>query len=678
MIPPTTTLRALLEREAFAHRMAHKVRDVRRECEANPSRCAKKAKFNEVLRSSGVPPAFFPAASATSISHLLGYQRWCAMMNMFATQKFLVPLEYQIRFRTVMMHTLLPVIYSENGEWARYRELICAFHLKGERYVPYAAMICARQVGKSTIVANTLLGIILHVPNQEIMVISITARQSTLLGETLHNQLGLALGARADSFIVRKTDEKWVFRNGTTVFFAPASPKGVRGVRVTCLIADEACFMRDVDAGVTVLPFMSFDGLPMVFLSSPSPVENFVRRLIDYRDPVTGLPKCHTVQVRQVCRACLSDGLVQCNHVRAAEPPWKSNAQDMKFLSSVYNSSAGGYELGGIDDISKHPAFAPQVVAALRDALDYKLTAPPIAAMLAIDPCGGGSQSDCAIVLSAVVRDPPTSATPGKLRILVLGGASVSLTTGTNEVMYEVISMLVRTMRRTRFMDKTRVAIVIEANLSQLGAMAIAKHVQRIGDPNIVLMSETRVNTKNERVNGPYVYLDGNRGKERYVATLDAMMRTETIRFAENMIVHSNRHVPTPEDMANARRLFRARMVEQLYNFGVVIRPRADGTSTRVFSGKGAGSGKDDLAMALMMSVWQIIIYVALDTYTTVRGTPVLNILAVHQGAHEAHVSIARDALAGDLASNVVRRPWDPMHPDARSTARGMREDGNE
>ncbi len=665
-------LRAIVSREIRVHGFAHKVRALRRRCRVNPSMCKTESEFNSILISSGVDPAFVPSGGATDIAHLVGFKRWNAMMEMFATQKFLVPLEYQVRFRTMMMLALLPVIYSEGGEWTRYREVICAYHLGKEPYKPFSAMICARQVGKSTIVANTLLALVLHVPKQEIMVISISKRQSSLLGATLYNQMKLALGTRADSLLKRKSEETWEFKNGTTIFFAPASPKGVRGVRVTCLIADEACFMRDKDAGVTVLPFMSFDCLPMVFLSSPSPHENFVRRLIEYRDDITGKPKCSTMQVTQVCRPCLSDGLVQCSHVMGAEPPWKSNTQDMKFLSSIYNSSAGGYELGGIGDISKRPAFAPEVLAAFRDARHFVVREQPIAAMLAIDPCGGGAQSDCAIVLSGVFRDNLDFTSTGKLRIVVLGGASVALTTGTNETMFNVISHLIRTMRRTPFMQTTRIAVVIESNLSQLGAMAIASFIQQIGDPNIIFMSETRINSRNERVNGPYVYLDGNRGKDRYVATTDAMLRTETVCFAKKLIVHSSRgDDATAEDLEIASRLFRARIVEQLYNFSVTTRPRADGSSIRIYTGKDGG-GKDDLVMALMMSVWQIIIYSALPEYSAVRGTPCTEILSLYQGAHEAYVAIARDAVAADLENGVVRRPWDPTHPDARSTERAV------
>ena len=622
--------------------------------------------FSELLHARGVERPLIPSASTSEVTALIGYRRWRAMMHMFATQKFLITLSYQTRFRTAMMETLLPIIYHENGEWGKYRDLICAHHLGTRPYVPYSAMICARQVGKSTIVANTLLALVLHVPNQEIMVISIGARQSVELGNGMLSQMEMALGAGAAAFITRKTKELIEFKNGTSVFLAPATPQGVRGVHIACLIADEACFMKDRDAFATVLPFMSFDSLPMVFLSSPNPEENFVKRLIEYRDIVTGAVKCNAVRVRQVCSACSRMDLIQCAHVEGADPPWKSNTQDLQFLSSIYTGTMGGYELGGMDDSTKRPAFNPVTVASLRDSPTYKLVQVPEAAMIAIDPCGGGAQSDCAIVLSLVMRDLPGSETPNKVRIVVLGWASVRLTTGTNDTMFNVIRALLTRVRQIPLLRKTRIAVVIEGNLSYLGAMDLAGRISSIGDPNIITMSETKYDKNKRPVMGPYVYLDGNRGKERYVMMMDAMMRTGTIVFSDQLVVQPNRENFTPADYEQAQARFRTKLVDQLYNFNVQVTPRADGSSVKTFSGKGSGSdGKDDLAMAMMMTAWQLAIYMSLETYSAVRGTPAIDMIGVHREA--THV---RRELEDDLRRQVARRPWDPNHPDARSTDR--------
>jgi hypothetical protein len=662
-----------LRREFHVHRTLHRIREIRREVSANPGECNGEGEFARRLEQRGIDPHFIPSPTTMSITQLRGYQRWVAMNHMFATQSFLVPLDYQIRFRTAMMQTLLPLVYSENGEWARYRDMICAHHLEeGEPYMQYAAMICARQVGKSTIVANVLLALVLHVPNLDIMVISIAARQSGLLGRTLFEQMALTIGDQMGRFVVRRSEEICKFANGSSIFFAPARATSVRGVRISCLIADEACFMRDEDANVTVLPFTSIENVPMVFLSSPNSRENFVNRIMEYRDPVSKQPRCHTVHVQQVCRACAGDGLIACDHVAGADPPWKASTQNSGFQAAIYGgSSAGNYELGGIMDVTKRPAFEPTILAALRDSIDVELTGPPIAAILAIDPCGGGRQSDCGVVILALVEDPPGSPTPGKLRMLVLGGATIELETGTNQTVYRVVSMLVRYMRESRFMGNTTIALVVESNLSALGAMQTVNHIAKIGDPNIVAMSETRISSNGERVMGPYVYLDGARGKERYVQMADAMLRTETLRFATNMFVVSSREQPTEADLASARRLFRMRIVEQMYGFSVTTTPRANGTAAKVFSGKSSsGTHKDDLAMALMMAIWQLTIYVSLDSYTQVRGCRPIDILAVQRGAHDAFVALAHDARAEDLANGVIRRPWDPMHPDARSDRR--------
>ncbi len=669
---PPTRLDAYLNEEVSVHSSLQLVRNTKQWAVANPSLCKNPSDFAAALRRRGVGEMFIPSNTTMDVSRLTGFKRWRAMTDMFATQGFLIPLDYQVRFRTVMMHTLLPLIYAEGGEWSRYRDMIMKYHLQEELYTRYATLICARQVGKSTIVANVLLALVLHVPNLEIMVISLGARQSMNLGRTLFNQMRLVMGDKMGGFVRSRTKELTVFANNTSLFLAPARGKSVRGTSISCLIADEACFMADSDAEVTVLPFTSIENVPMVFLSSPSHEENFVNRLVNYVSPVTGLPSCRTVHVQQVCRSCAADMLVACDHVKGADPPWKVGATDSHLQSALYGSSAAGnYELGGIMEIKRRPAFNPAIVAGFRDSLDQALVAPPIAAMLSIDPCGGGRHSDCAIVLLGVVEDPFGLPTAGKIRMLVLGGASVPMETASPDAAYVVIASLITAARASRHLRETTIALVVESNLSQLGAMQMVDFVAKIGDPRIVAMSETRTNSNGDRIMGPYVYLDGARGKERYVIMMDAMLRTETLRFAADMIVWSRRSNPTSQDLAQARRTFRDNIVEQLYSFSVTTTPRANGTSTKLYTGKGPnGTKKDDLAMALMMAVWQMTLYIALESYAGVRGCESIDILSVIRGTHDAIISLARDARSKDLQNNVIRRPWDPRNPDARSVAR--------
>ncbi|MBB3665953.1 hypothetical protein FB384_004912 [Prauserella sediminis] len=126
-----------------------------------------------------------------------------------------------------------------------------------------AIVVCSRQAGKSTVCAGKALHRAFTDPNAEIVVVSPTQRQSTLLVSKVRRfaeALGIELTRDAATFL-RLT-------NGSTIYALPGHADTVRGYSPELLIIDEAAYTAE-DLYTACLPMLAATGGDLVAISTP-------------------------------------------------------------------------------------------------------------------------------------------------------------------------------------------------------------------------------------------------------------------------------------------------------------------------------------------------------------------------------------------------------------------------
>ncbi len=127
-----------------------------------------------------------------------------------------------------------------------------------------ALVVCSRQAGKSTVCAATALHRALARPEQTIVAISPTQRQSSLLVSKVRG-FAQALGVELRRDAVMSIQ----LASGSTIYGLPGSADTVRGYSPQLLIVDEAAYTTD-QLYTASLPMLAATGGDLIAISTPN------------------------------------------------------------------------------------------------------------------------------------------------------------------------------------------------------------------------------------------------------------------------------------------------------------------------------------------------------------------------------------------------------------------------
>ena len=595
------------------------------------------------------------------VTSLRGYAIWQNMEKIYK-QINLRNVSYQMQFREKIMCSLLPMIYGENNEWALYQNAIMAHH-GVDRVYPFVALVCARQMGKSTVIAQVMVAFTLSVASRRVFVISIAQQQADNMREYYMRCLARVPGYASN--IVRYAGNiVMVSRSGgkvngdfNTLTFAASTATTSRGNQLDVAVIDEAGFVKDKTFRELLVPLIQLSGTLCLMISSPPAQDNFFTRALTEEDS-SGERIADSLHINQLCQACQDACKATCPHKENIQPPWKNDPKRAEQMAILYgDANTMLRESAGVLKTDGEPAFEPGYVTAFKESIPVILTQPPVALLISIDPSGGGFHSDCGITILAVdISDG--------LKLLVVGGASVPMSKGLDATVVNAIRVLMTKVRRMPYLDSVPLAVAIEGNLCMLSATNLANNIAAMDPRRTVLMSETRSDHGKERVNGPYVLLDPINGKERYVRHASTYLHNFRVRWMSGLA--------TLDGNVDA---FQRLLVDQLGNFKMTIRDDSHGLrpSKRFYTGK-LGGRKDDLCMSFLQAVYQIAVYVSSPTYAYHRPLRVCIEIYQLSGHVDSEVvqqatEIMRKAISYnpyDDVNGVERIPYDPRNPDAR------------
>ena len=606
------------------------------------------------------------------VTTLRGYQTWKGMFKTMSDTG-LICVSYQEEFRRKIMNAMLPLIYSEYGEWDMFQNAIRAYHSVPE-IKPILAMSCARQMGKSTVVAAILCAMAVNCRGLNILVLSLNKRaalnlkgmwEKCMAQVNTDNRVGHGFIRTMNTEVATTSRSLGSSVDDVCTFkFVPSTASGSRGQQVHFAVVDEAAFVREEIFLALLLPLIAVAGCVCVCISTPPTFDNFFTQLLTKRDSQSGELIADVLRIETICPECRKKRATTCPHVDSFLPPWQSDLSRRRLVSELFggHNNDRDRETSGIVVMDARTAFEPVWIDALISPRAHYTfgTVKPDAIMIAIDPSGGGASHVGISILGVclgIQGKPPT--------IVIIGGASIEAERADGAMQVNAVKAIIKRLRSdTRFSSATLVACV-EGNIGYLDTNTIGNAIAQ-SDPNVIVMSEARPShSKKGMVSGAYVMLDPVNGKQRYVLLASFFLRSFRIRMLPTLI--------TPDRDGSTR--FRDILIHQLRHFMVEVSVPRDGgvhqKIRRTYSGK-AGGANDDACMAFLMGLYHISIFYASRSYAAVRNAKPHK-LTIPDPQYDDHIAEEASKLLeyetnpGTLAERRIGRGrWDPNAPTAR------------
>ena len=352
---------------------------------------------------------------------------------------------------------------------------------------------------------------------------------------------------------------------------------GLRGVTADIIVLEEAAHINPELFFTVIAPLMGVQGTAVLGISTPnSDDDNYYSMLMDLphpEDPNKTL--FHTIAIGLACDVCVSQGCASsCTHKADLIPHWKSAARQ-RTLEKIMeaNPLLHARENMGMRANDTHYLFRPQYIQNLRDRTPIVFPESADVVFCAVDPSGGGSQSDYAMATIARINGVY---------------AIVGLDHTPSAESAEVEAMVYRHLADIRNNPAYQYAIIVfyvEANMSWIEVDRMRIVADRATIRPIYFAAH---NTK-DRLG----VVTDEHTKIAYVDTLKRLLCDDRIGYASEFI-----SADAKESQAELERQLRAfrRAVHQPGN--------VESQKARVYlTGKGS-SRKDDLLLSLMMALY--------------------------------------------------------------------------
>jgi hypothetical protein len=152
-----------------------------------------------------------------------------------------------------------------------------------------------------------------------------------------------------------------------------------------------------------LLPLCGVNNFVIIGISTPQDESNYYSRLLDLKDH-DGRPFFVALRIEQACAKCIQNNkAASCEHMQHLLPPWKSAERSRK-MAAVYSNDVNSFvqeNQGVVLNSSKTYIFRDYIKTFLANP-PYIFDKRPSVIFVAIDPSGGGSQSQYACVALAI------------------------------------------------------------------------------------------------------------------------------------------------------------------------------------------------------------------------------------------------------------------------------------
>lgn len=343
-------------------------------------------------------------------------------------------------------------------------------------------------------------------------------------------------------------------------------------------ILEEAAFIDPRLFKTVIVPLLGVSGTALLAISTPeADDDNYYSELMDMRDPDNPeKPLFHIIPIGLACQDCVTAGAASaCTHKSSFVPPWKSAARQRKVAQIL----AGDKDLHAQENMGMRVSgtqymFPAQDIIRLAQRPRVTYTEPVRVVYCAIDPSGGGSQSDYALATVTRIK--------GNYTVL---GLDRTPSADSRKVEQLVVDHLSR-LRRYEPCRGALIVLYVEANMSWIEVDRVRLLAER------AVLQPCFIASHNSKPGKLGVITDES-NKAAYVDTLRHLL-------ADDRLSHA-RHTQSEDPEACIYALH-----DQLRRFRRhYVAPREPETQRgrAYMTGKGANR-KDDLLLALMMAVY--------------------------------------------------------------------------
>lgn len=164
---------------------------------------------------------------------------------------------------------------------------------------------------------------------------------------------------------------------------------------------EEAAFVDAKVFRTVVGPMLMVAHATLIGISTAQDGFNYYSQLLDLIDPRTNEPRFRVVKVGLACDACTEKNLAaQCEHRTSRLPPWQTVSR-RRMLQGIMGSDTAAFarEAMGMVASSDHFVYKSYMDALLKQPR-VSFTQRPGAVYFAVDPSGGGSASDYALLIT--------------------------------------------------------------------------------------------------------------------------------------------------------------------------------------------------------------------------------------------------------------------------------------
>jgi hypothetical protein len=348
-------------------------------------------------------------------------------------------------------------------------------------------------------------------------------------------------------------------------------------VTADIIVMEEADFIKPELFFTVVVPLLGVEGTAVLAISTPG--KNYYSALMDLKDPDDETkPFFKTIRIGLACDACLSSGKAEeCTHMSHLLPHWKSAERQRKMAKIMNDGQLFMQENMGLIASGFDFVFKATLVDSMLTTTHTWQT-PPGVVYCAIDPSGGGAQSDYSMVTVATQM--------GHYAIIAMDSTPSAQIDDVNSMIYSHI----KAIRQHSMYSNSVIVVFIEANMSWLETDRVALICQRPElQPVYIEQTETA-----RGISKPGV-ITTEATKVGYVYNTRQLLQGSHLTFATAYIINEDQDACTKEALLTQLRAFRK----------CTKGPRDIdfGRSKVSYSGK-AYNKKDDLAMCLMMAIY--------------------------------------------------------------------------
>lgn len=366
----------------------------------------------------------------------------------------------------------------------------------------------------------------------------------------------------------------------------PAKSETLRGTgskrKAGTVVLEEAAFINPEVTTSIVAPTLTRDNVNLFCISTINSDDVVMKGFVDAKYP-DGRSVMRVLNFSLVCKECRATGRVDtCRHLMGELPHWSSSAQHGKLALLMKNSQETlQREIKGMDISERTKCmFNAQSIKALRDdalsVISWQRIGVQRRIFIVVDPDAGGERSAMALVSFVVLLD----------KMVVLGGEEIG--NSTIEARHDALHAHIQKLRSIREYAGCQIVFCAEENLGW-EASHMSNYLREKRLPNVIIMCEA----KNDKDGW---HTDAGT-KERAALRMSQILNERRLKFSDRMIRVQR------QNAENDEKQLRENMINQLQQFMRIVKPVKNLWDKEKVEYSGKLSGRDDLAMALQMSL---------------------------------------------------------------------------